>query len=46
MAERREPIVEFPVDLPILTGQLALFGYQVNAVGFRLPGARKERCSG
>ncbi|MCY2979214.1 MAG: hypothetical protein NTU79_11175 [Planctomycetota bacterium] len=46
IAERRELPAEFPVNLRILTGQHALFRYKVNAVGFRLPGARKERCSG
>lgn len=45
MEEQRELPVEFPADLRILTGQLALYRYHGNAVGFRLPGARKEGCS-
>ncbi len=32
--ERREQHLEFPVDLRILTGQIAMFRYQVNALVF------------
>jgi hypothetical protein len=32
---------EFPVDLRILTGRLAMVRYKVKAIGFRFPSARK-----
>ena len=39
VAERREPPGEYPSDLTTVTGQLALFRYKVNALGFT-PGDR------